>query len=179
MEIEKLLRKNIKIFEPYRSARDEYARKDGVFLERFYRGFSASIDCQVDCQQCKRSEDHQVDVAARRDQAEPRVGRSPDVHLDSEGPDEGLLDDAAEQYPDLWTARKSDLCYATTNRQTAIQDPGCARCCLVGEHRLIADRTNRPRTFRPQPSIRRFHRPGYKCSTPHRLLQSSSTLGLR
>jgi 4-hydroxy-3-methylbut-2-enyl diphosphate reductase len=35
---------------------------------------------------------------------------------------EGLLDDAAEQYPDLWTARKSDLCYATTNRQTAIQE---------------------------------------------------------
>jgi 4-hydroxy-3-methylbut-2-enyl diphosphate reductase len=34
---------------------------------------------------------------------------------------EGLLGDAAEQYPDLWTARRSDLCYATTNRQTAIQ----------------------------------------------------------
>ena len=33
---------------------------------------------------------------------------------------EGILDDAVERYPDLQTARKSDLCYATTNRQTAI-----------------------------------------------------------
>jgi 4-hydroxy-3-methylbut-2-enyl diphosphate reductase len=34
---------------------------------------------------------------------------------------EGVLDSARERYPDLWTARKSDLCYATTNRQHAIQ----------------------------------------------------------
>ncbi len=34
---------------------------------------------------------------------------------------QGVLDDAAERYPELWTARRSDLCYATTNRQTAIQ----------------------------------------------------------
>lgn len=35
---------------------------------------------------------------------------------------EGVLTDAADRFPDLWTARKSDLCYATTNRQTAIQE---------------------------------------------------------
>lgn len=34
---------------------------------------------------------------------------------------EDVLSDAEERYPSLWTARKSDLCYATTNRQTAIQ----------------------------------------------------------
>jgi len=34
---------------------------------------------------------------------------------------EGVLEDARAKYPDLWTARKSDLCYATTNRQSAIQ----------------------------------------------------------
>ncbi|HSF84610.1 MAG TPA: 4-hydroxy-3-methylbut-2-enyl diphosphate reductase [Acidimicrobiia bacterium] len=34
---------------------------------------------------------------------------------------EGVLDDAMQAYPELWTARKSDLCYATTNRQTAVQ----------------------------------------------------------
>jgi 4-hydroxy-3-methylbut-2-en-1-yl diphosphate reductase len=34
---------------------------------------------------------------------------------------EGVLADAEARYPGLWTARKSDLCYATTNRQTAIQ----------------------------------------------------------
>ncbi len=33
---------------------------------------------------------------------------------------EGILADAEARYPDLHTARKSDLCYATTNRQTAI-----------------------------------------------------------
>jgi len=33
---------------------------------------------------------------------------------------EGILDDAVARFPDLRTARKSDLCYATTNRQTAI-----------------------------------------------------------
>jgi 4-hydroxy-3-methylbut-2-enyl diphosphate reductase len=33
---------------------------------------------------------------------------------------EGVLDDAKHRYPELATARRSDLCYATTNRQTAI-----------------------------------------------------------
>ena len=34
---------------------------------------------------------------------------------------EGVLDAAADRYPDLTTARRSDLCYATTNRQSAIR----------------------------------------------------------
>ena len=34
---------------------------------------------------------------------------------------EGVMDEAAEKYPELWTARRSDLCYATTNRQSAVQ----------------------------------------------------------
>ena len=34
---------------------------------------------------------------------------------------EGVLDDAAARYPELTTARRSDLCYATTNRQSAIR----------------------------------------------------------
>ena len=34
---------------------------------------------------------------------------------------EGVLAEAEANYPSLWTARKSDLCYATTNRQTAVQ----------------------------------------------------------
>jgi len=34
---------------------------------------------------------------------------------------EGVLESAAVRFPSLWTARKSDLCYATTNRQRAIQ----------------------------------------------------------
>lgn len=35
---------------------------------------------------------------------------------------EGVLDDAMERFPELWTARRGDLCYATTNRQTAIKE---------------------------------------------------------
>lgn len=33
---------------------------------------------------------------------------------------EAVLDAARERFPDLWTARRSDLCYATTNRQDAV-----------------------------------------------------------
>ena len=34
---------------------------------------------------------------------------------------EGVLDEASARYPDLWTARRSDLCFATTNRQSAVK----------------------------------------------------------
>ena len=34
---------------------------------------------------------------------------------------EDVLEAAGDAYPDLWTARRSDLCYATTNRQSAVQ----------------------------------------------------------
>ena len=34
---------------------------------------------------------------------------------------EGVLEAAADRYPELTTARRSDLCYATTNRQSAIR----------------------------------------------------------
>jgi 4-hydroxy-3-methylbut-2-enyl diphosphate reductase len=43
---------------------------------------------------------------------------------------EDVLDAAAERFPSLWTARKSDLCYATTNRQEAVKALA-ARCDLV------------------------------------------------
>jgi 4-hydroxy-3-methylbut-2-enyl diphosphate reductase len=33
---------------------------------------------------------------------------------------EAVLDSARDRFPDLWTARRSDLCYATTNRQEAV-----------------------------------------------------------
>jgi len=34
----------------------------------------------------------------------------------------GVLDEASARFPELWTARRSDLCYATTNRQTAVRE---------------------------------------------------------
>jgi 4-hydroxy-3-methylbut-2-en-1-yl diphosphate reductase len=33
---------------------------------------------------------------------------------------QSVLDEATERFPELWTARRSDLCYATTNRQEAV-----------------------------------------------------------
>lgn len=32
-----------------------------------------------------------------------------------------IHDEAADRFPDLWTPRRSDLCYATTNRQEVVQ----------------------------------------------------------
>jgi 4-hydroxy-3-methylbut-2-enyl diphosphate reductase len=43
---------------------------------------------------------------------------------------ESVLDDASRRYPELWTARRSDLCYATTNRQEAVRALA-ERCDLV------------------------------------------------
>jgi 4-hydroxy-3-methylbut-2-en-1-yl diphosphate reductase len=34
---------------------------------------------------------------------------------------ESVLASAQARFPDLWTARRSDLCYATTNRQSAVE----------------------------------------------------------
>ncbi|MCP3994047.1 MAG: 4-hydroxy-3-methylbut-2-enyl diphosphate reductase [bacterium] len=47
---------------------------------------------------------------------------------------EGVLDDATVQFPGLKTARRSDLCYATTNRQTAIRQlaESCDVILVVG-----------------------------------------------
>jgi len=42
----------------------------------------------------------------------------------------GVLDEASDRYPELWTARRSDLCYATTNRQTAVEVLA-ERCDLI------------------------------------------------
>jgi len=41
-----------------------------------------------------------------------------------------VLDQASAAFPELWTARKSDLCYATTNRQQAVQELA-GRCQLI------------------------------------------------
>jgi len=43
-------------------------------------------------------------------------------------------DQASDQFPELWTARRSDLCYATTNRQTVVQSMAetCDLILVVG-----------------------------------------------
>jgi 4-hydroxy-3-methylbut-2-en-1-yl diphosphate reductase len=47
-----------------------------------------------------------------------------------------VMDDALSRFPDLKTARKSDLCYATTNRQGAVEQltRECDLVLVVGSH---------------------------------------------
>ena len=47
-----------------------------------------------------------------------------------------VMDDASERFPDLHTARKSDLCYATTNRQAVVEQLAteCDLMLVVGSH---------------------------------------------
>ena len=47
-----------------------------------------------------------------------------------------VMKDASERFPELATARKSDLCYATTNRQEAVEQLSgkCDLILVVGSH---------------------------------------------
>ena len=47
---------------------------------------------------------------------------------------EGVLDATRERYPDLWTPGRSDLCFATTNRQGALAEiaPRCDAVVVIG-----------------------------------------------
>ena len=46
----------------------------------------------------------------------------------------GVLDAARERWPELWMPGRSDLCFATTNRQTALQAiaPRCEAVIVIG-----------------------------------------------
>lgn len=47
---------------------------------------------------------------------------------------EGVLDATRERFPDLWTPGRSDLCFATTNRQGALAEiaPRCDAVVVIG-----------------------------------------------
>ena len=47
---------------------------------------------------------------------------------------EGIVERARERYPDLWMPGRSDLCYATTNRQAAVKAlaPRCDAIVVLG-----------------------------------------------
>ena len=49
---------------------------------------------------------------------------------------QGVMEDASSRFPELKTARKSDLCYATTNRQEAVSQLSevCDMILVVGSH---------------------------------------------
>jgi 4-hydroxy-3-methylbut-2-enyl diphosphate reductase len=46
----------------------------------------------------------------------------------------GIVEAAKERYPELWMPGRSDLCYATTNRQAAMRAlaPGCDAVVVIG-----------------------------------------------
>ncbi|MEA3020948.1 MAG: 4-hydroxy-3-methylbut-2-en-yl diphosphate reductase [Actinomycetota bacterium] len=46
----------------------------------------------------------------------------------------GVLDAARDRWPDLWMPGRSDLCFATTNRQSALQEiaPRCDAIVVIG-----------------------------------------------
>jgi 4-hydroxy-3-methylbut-2-en-1-yl diphosphate reductase len=44
---------------------------------------------------------------------------------------QGVLDEATSRFPEVWTAKRSDLCYATTNRQEAVQRLAAASDVVV------------------------------------------------
>ena len=41
----------------------------------------------------------------------------------------GVVDAARQRYPELWQPGRSDLCFATTNRQAALQELAPAATC--------------------------------------------------
>jgi 4-hydroxy-3-methylbut-2-enyl diphosphate reductase len=47
---------------------------------------------------------------------------------------QGVLDATRERWPDLWTPGRSDLCFATTNRQSALLEiaPRCDALVVLG-----------------------------------------------
>src|SRR5690606_4296857 len=47
---------------------------------------------------------------------------------------EGVLDATRERWPELWTPGRSDLCFATTNRQSALAEiaPRCDAVVVIG-----------------------------------------------
>ena len=47
---------------------------------------------------------------------------------------EGVLESTERRFPDLWKPERSDLCFATTNRQTALAEisPECDTVLVIG-----------------------------------------------
>src|SRR3954452_5961155 len=74
----------------------------------------------------------EADVAAMADPGTPvaLLAQTTLSHHDWKG----VLDAARDRWPDLWMPGRSDLCFATTNRQTALQEiaPRCDALVVIG-----------------------------------------------
>jgi 4-hydroxy-3-methylbut-2-en-1-yl diphosphate reductase len=76
--------------------------------------------------------EHEADVAAMADPGRPvaLLAQTTLSHHDWAG----VLDAARDRWPELWMPGRSDLCFATTNRQTALQAiaPRCEAVIVIG-----------------------------------------------
>src|SRR5206468_4630426 len=76
--------------------------------------------------------EHEEDVAAMPDPGGPvaLLAQTTLSHHDWAG----VLDAARERWPELWMPGRSDQCFATTNRQTALQAiaPKCEAVIVIG-----------------------------------------------
>jgi 4-hydroxy-3-methylbut-2-enyl diphosphate reductase len=76
--------------------------------------------------------EHETDVAAMPDPGTPvaLLAQTTLSHHDWKG----VLDAARDRWPDLWMPGRSDLCFATTNRQTALTEiaPRCDAIVVIG-----------------------------------------------
>ena len=76
--------------------------------------------------------EHEEDVAAMADPGNPvaLLAQTTLSHHDWAG----VLEAARERWPELWMPGRSDLCFATTNRQTALQAiaPKCEAVIVIG-----------------------------------------------
>jgi 4-hydroxy-3-methylbut-2-enyl diphosphate reductase len=74
----------------------------------------------------------EADVAALADPGKPvaLLAQTTLSHHDWKG----VLDAAKDRWPDLWMPGRSDLCFATTNRQTALTEiaPRCDAIVVIG-----------------------------------------------
>ncbi len=79
---------------------------------------------------------------------------------------QSVLDDAAGRFPNLWTARRSDLCYATTNRQEAMTALA-GRCDVV----LVVGSENSSNTKALVRVSRQLGTPAYRVDGPNAVKQ--------
>src|SRR3954470_7847337 len=84
-----------------------------------HEGHDEAVGTRAVAPDAVRLVEHEADVAALPDPGKPvaLLAQTTLSHHDWAG----VLDATRERFPDLWMPGRSDLCFATTNRQSALQ----------------------------------------------------------
>ncbi|HVM41612.1 MAG TPA: 4-hydroxy-3-methylbut-2-enyl diphosphate reductase, partial [Acidimicrobiia bacterium] len=97
------------------------ARKGYTILYVGHEGHDEAVGTLAEAPDAMRLVESERDVDAATVADERRVALLAQTTLAlSEW--EGILDHARERFPELWTATRDDLCFATTNRQAALRE---------------------------------------------------------